>query len=115
MADRRVKADPALSHTAQLASTLVPEPRLESLRKIYNAKKVTQAALEFVDTPGLSRTHEGNAARLALIREAGCMVLVVAGLQQVGSAHRIEGLRGKTFSWPIWRSSRIASAVWPRR
>ena len=29
-------------------------------------------------TPGLSRTHEGSPARLALIREAGCLVLVVA-------------------------------------
>jgi hypothetical protein len=34
--------------------------------------------LEIVDTPGLTRTHEGNAQRLALIREAGCLVLVVA-------------------------------------
>ena len=41
-------------------------------------KKITQAALEIVDTPGLSRTHEGNAARLALIREAGCLLLTVA-------------------------------------
>jgi ribosome-binding ATPase YchF (GTP1/OBG family) len=39
---------------------------------------VTLASLELVDTPGLSRTHEGNAARLAVIREAGCLVLVVA-------------------------------------
>ncbi len=31
-----------------------------------------------VDTPGLSRSHEGSAARLGLIREAGCLVLVIA-------------------------------------
>ncbi len=36
------------------------------------------AALEVVDTPGLSRTHEGNATRLAVIREAGCLLLTVA-------------------------------------
>ena len=36
------------------------------------------AALELVDTPGLNRSHEGNAARLALIRETGCLVLVAA-------------------------------------
>ena len=35
------------------------------------------ASLELVDTPGLSRSHEGSAARLALIREAGCLVLVI--------------------------------------
>ena len=56
----------------------IPEPRIEQLCQIYHPKKITQAALEIVDTPGLSRTHEGNAARLALIREAGCLVLVVA-------------------------------------
>ena len=36
------------------------------------------ATLEMVDTPGLSRSHEGSAARLAMIREAGCLVIVVA-------------------------------------
>ena len=41
-------------------------------------KKVTQASINLIDTPGLSRDHEGSAARLALIREAGCMIVVVA-------------------------------------
>ena len=85
-----LKPDPALSHTAQTAATPVPEPRLEALRKIYNPKKVTQAALEVVDTPGLSRTHEGNAARLALIREAGCLVLVVAAFNKSDPATELK-------------------------
>ena len=38
--------------------------------------------MELVDTPGLSRTHEGNAARLAMIREAGCLVIVVAAFDR---------------------------------
>jgi len=66
----------------------IPDPRLEPLAKIYHAKKVTHAALEIVDTPGLMRTHEGNAARLALIREAGCLVLVVAAYG--GSEARVD-------------------------
>ncbi|HYW78918.1 MAG TPA: DUF933 domain-containing protein [Thermoguttaceae bacterium] len=74
-----VASDPAQSHTAQSAMATIPEPRIEQLCEIYNPKKVTRASIEVVDTPGLSRTHEGNAARLALIREAGCLVLVVAG------------------------------------
>ena len=74
-----VASDPALSHTAQSAMATIPEPRIEQLVEIYHPKKVTRAALEIFDTPGLVRTHEGNAARLALIREAGCLVLVVAG------------------------------------
>ena len=73
-----VAPDPSMTHSGQSAMAIIPEPRLDALRKVYNAKKVTRAALEIVDTPGLSRTHEGNAARLALIREAGCLVLVVA-------------------------------------
>ena len=73
-----VAPDHALAHTGQSAMATIPEPRIESLCEIYHPKKVTRASLELVDTPGLSRTHEGNAARLALIREAGCLVLVVA-------------------------------------
>lgn len=73
-----VQADPALAHRGQSAIVPLPEPRLEGLAQIYHSKKITHAGLEIVDTPGLSRTHEGNPARLALIREAGCLVLVLA-------------------------------------
>jgi ribosome-binding ATPase YchF (GTP1/OBG family) len=76
------KPDPALSHAAQSAMAPVPDPRVAELSVIYHPKKVTLAALELVDTVGLSRTHEGNAARLALIREAGCLVLVVGAFQR---------------------------------
>lgn len=71
--------DPSLAHTVQSAMCTVPEPRINDLVKIYHPKKITQAALEMVDTPGLSRTHEGSAQKLATIREAGALVLVVAG------------------------------------
>jgi hypothetical protein len=74
-----VAPDASLSHTAQSAMAVIPDPRLAQLGKIYNPKKFTPAALEMIDTPGLHRTHEGNAARLALIREAGCLLLVVDG------------------------------------
>ncbi len=76
-----VPADPALAHASQTAMTPVPDERVEPLCKIYSPKKVTLASLELVDTAGLSRTHEGNAARLAQIREAGCLVMVVGAFQ----------------------------------
>ena len=66
-----VAPDPSLSHTTQSAMATIPEPRIAELCKIYKPKKITQAALEIVDTPGLSRTHEGSAQKLAMIREAG--------------------------------------------
>ena len=71
-------ANPALSHTTQSAMATVVEPRVAPLCEIYRPKKITQAAIELVDTPGLSRTHEGSAQKLASIREASCLVMVVA-------------------------------------
>ncbi len=70
-------ADPALGHTTQAAMAPVPDDRVEAVSEIFHPKKTTLAALEIVDTPGLSRTHEGSAAKLVMIREAGCLVLVV--------------------------------------
>ncbi|HEY2883163.1 MAG TPA: DUF933 domain-containing protein [Pirellulales bacterium] len=85
-----VPPDPALAHLSQSAMAPIPDVRIEPLCGIYHPKKITMAALEVVDTPGLSRTHEGNAARLALIREAGCLLLVVAGF---GGADPLVDLR----------------------
>lgn len=73
-----VATDPAQAHTGQTAMAAVPDAQIQPLCDIYHPKKITMASLELVDTPGLSRTHEGNAARLSLIREVGCLVLVVA-------------------------------------
>lgn len=85
-----VKPDPAVAHVGQSAMAPVPDDRIKQLCDIYHPKKITMASLELVDTPGLSRTHEGNAARLGLIREAGALVLVVAGF---GGADPLADLR----------------------
>jgi len=85
--------DPSRSHLDHSAMAHVPEPRVSQLCEIYKPKKITQASLEIVDTPGLNRTHEGNPARLGLIREAGCMVIVVAayeGSDPVADLQRFE-------------------------
>lgn len=92
-----VAPDPALAHTAQSAMAVIPDPRLEAIARIYQPKKVTHAAMELVDTPGLSRSHEGNAARLGLIREADCLVVVVAAFDShpagVGPARDLAAFR----------------------
>jgi GTP-binding protein YchF len=80
-----VQPDPALAHASQSAMAQVPEPRVEKLCAVYHPKKITLASLELVDTAGLSRTHEGNAARLAQIREAGCLVLVVGAFERAAN------------------------------
>ena len=83
-----VAPDPALTHTGQSGMAAIPDPARERLCQIYHPKKVTLAAIELVDTPGMSRSHEGNAARLAMIREAGCLVFVVAAFERRRSGRR---------------------------
>ena len=73
-----VVPDISLSHTSQSAMAGLFDQRMTGLCDVYSPKKVTHAAMEIVDTPGLSRTHEGSAAKLAAIREAGCLVIVVS-------------------------------------
>lgn len=85
--------DPAQAHVGQSAMAPVPDERVQPLCDIYRPKKITLAALELVDTPGLSRTHEGNPARLGLIREAGCLVLVVAGFGGADAQADLESFR----------------------
>ena len=72
-----VKADPAAIHSSQSAMVTIPEPRLDALCEIYKPKKVTRAAMEIVDTPGLSRDHTGNVSKLAHLRETDYLVCVV--------------------------------------
>ena len=74
-----VAPDLSQAHVGQSAMAPIPDARVEPLCTIYRPKKVTLASLELADTPGLSRSHEGNAARLGTIRDTGCLVLVVAG------------------------------------
>jgi ribosome-binding ATPase len=73
-----VAPDPALAHIGQSGMAAVPDPRIKQLADLYHSKKITIASIEIVDTPGLSRKHEGNAARMGMIREADCLVFVVA-------------------------------------
>jgi hypothetical protein len=73
-----VAPNPSHHHDTQMAVAQIIDPRVAELCKIYHPKKISHANLEIFDTPGLSRSHEGSAAKLAKIREAGCLVLVVA-------------------------------------
>ena len=86
-----VAADPSLSHTTQNAMAQIIDKRVEQLCKIYQPKKVTHASLEFIDTPGLDRSHEGNATRLAAIREASCLVQVVSAFSDTDPFSDLNG------------------------
>lgn len=81
-----VEPDPSLVHTSQIAQATVVDPRVQPLCEIYSPKKITQAQITMVDTPGLSRDHEGAAGKLALIREVGAIVVVVAAFSGASAA-----------------------------
>ncbi|MDR2171032.1 MAG: DUF933 domain-containing protein [Planctomycetaceae bacterium] len=70
-------ADPAMAHSLQSATALIPEPRFRALVEIYKPKKITYAGIEIVDTPGLARDQHGNAIRLGQLREVDALVWVV--------------------------------------
>jgi ribosome-binding ATPase YchF (GTP1/OBG family) len=85
-----VAPDPSLAHTIQSAMATVPDDRVAQLCKIYTPKKITQASIEIVDTPGLSRTHEGSAQKLSMIREAGALVVVVSSFGGADAAKDLQ-------------------------
>ena len=60
-----IEPDLSAAHSGQNAMATIQDERIEQLCTIYEPKKITRASLEIFDTPGLSRTHEGSAARLA--------------------------------------------------
>ncbi len=82
--------DPSQAHSTQMATATIVDPRVEKLCEIYEPKKITQAQLNIVDTPGLNRSQDGNAGKLANIRESGCMILVVTSFGGGDAANELQ-------------------------
>jgi ribosome-binding ATPase YchF (GTP1/OBG family) len=75
-----VKADPAQAQRGQIAIAHVPDPRLDWLSSRFHPKKTTPAAIEVLDTPGLlTAERRDNPRRLAILREAGGLLVVLNG------------------------------------
>lgn len=73
-------ADPARSQQGQLGKPAIPDPRLDWLSAHFKPKKTTPAQLEFLDTPGLLATERrDNPRRLAIMRDAGGLLVVLSG------------------------------------
>src|SRR5262245_28000363 len=74
------KADPAKSQHGQLGVAKIPDERLDWLSQHFKLKKTTPATLEFLDTPGLLATEQrDNPRRLAIMRDAGGLLVVLGG------------------------------------
>ena len=77
------KPDPSAAHAGQRAMAVLPDERLDRLQKIYHAKKITRAAIELIDTPGLPRDSQSAARQLAVLRNTTGLVLVIGAFAGV--------------------------------
>src|SRR5262249_31661373 len=75
-----VKPDPAAAQRGQGGIAKVPDERLDWLSAQFNPKKTTHATMELLDAPGLLLTERrDNPRRLAILREAGGLLVVLTG------------------------------------
>ena len=69
----------------------VPDPRLDRLAELYRPRKLTHAALQYVDVGGLVRDRAKDAAFLTQLREVGVLAHVVRVFEDPAVAH-VEGM-----------------------
>ena len=75
-----VQPDPAASQRGQIGIAKIPDERLDWLSAHFKPKKTTPATIEFLDTPGLLATERrDNPRRLAILREAGGLLVILTG------------------------------------
>jgi ribosome-binding ATPase YchF (GTP1/OBG family) len=86
-----VRPDPAAGQRGQVGMAKVPDDRLDWLSAHFRPKKTTPATVEFLDTPGLLATERrDNPRRLAILREADSLLIVLSGF---GGGDRADELR----------------------
>jgi ribosome-binding ATPase YchF (GTP1/OBG family) len=89
-----VKPDPAKSLHGQVGMARIPDERLDWLSDHFKPKKTTPATLELLDTPGLLTTERrDNARRLAILRDAGGLLIVLAGFSDGNLADELRRFR----------------------
>jgi GTP-binding protein YchF len=89
-----VRPDPAASQRGQVGMAKVPDDRLTWLAGHFRPKKTTPATLEFLDTPGLLATERrDNPRRLAILREADGLLVVLNGFGDGDLARELQSFR----------------------
>src|SRR5215213_2026423 len=72
--------DPAKVQQGQTAMADVPDERLAKVAAVIKPKKTTYTKVAVLDTPGLmTDERKDNARRLAILREANGIVIVIDG------------------------------------
>lgn len=89
-----VKPDPAVGQRGQIGMARIPDERLDQLSVQFNPKKTTPATIEFLDTPGLMPTERrDNPRRLAILREADGLLIVLTGFQDGNLTSELQRFR----------------------
>ncbi len=89
-----VAPDPAKSQQGQIGKPDVPDERLDWLSAHFKPKKTTPAKMEFLDTPGLLATERrDNPRRLGIMRDAGGLLIVLAGFSGGNLADELRRFR----------------------
>jgi ribosome-binding ATPase YchF (GTP1/OBG family) len=90
----QVKPDPSKTQQGQVGIARMPDPRLDWLSAKFSPKKTTAATLDFLDTPGLlADDRDSNPRRLAILREAGGLVIVLNGHGEGDFARQLRRFR----------------------
>src|SRR5579884_3367940 len=85
-----VKPDLARSQLGQVGMAKVHDERLTWLSDQFRPKKTTPAEIAFLDTPGLLPTERrDNPRRLAILRDAGGLLVVLNGFSEADPAGQL--------------------------
>jgi len=77
---------------AHVGVARVPDARLGKLAEVFRPKKVTHAAIEYVDIGGLQKDREKNSASLVPLREADALAHVVRLFENPAVPHEAGAL-----------------------
>jgi ribosome-binding ATPase YchF (GTP1/OBG family) len=88
------RPDPARSQLGQVGMAKVHDERLDWLSAQFKPKKTTPAEVAFLDTPGLLPTERrDNPRRLAILRDAGGLLVVLNGFSDGDLAGELRRFR----------------------
>ncbi len=74
----RARVDARMApNQAHMGMARVPDARVAKLSEVFKPKKITYAAIEYVDVGGLQKDREKNSASLVPLREADALAHVV--------------------------------------
>src|SRR5262249_27451299 len=88
------KPDPGKVQQGQVATTDVPDERLNKISEVFQPKKTTYAKIEFLDTAGLMMDdRKDNPRRLGILREANGIVIVIDGFSRTDFDNQLAKFR----------------------